>query len=394
MSHKINITVFFIVASSLFLYTSCKKSTVVSGAYTAVPELPAVPYDYMTVSTPDGDLDLKSMFIKTNPFLHEPFLIDPNVGGFKGNESMNNATVALGRVLFYDKRLSINNTVSCASCHKQNMAFSDGKSLSFGFGDKKTGRNSMAIITPLAMNNLFWDSRAASAFDLSLRPVFNHIEMGMESDEMLVKKISSAPFYKSLFTQAYGSPMVNKTNLASAISDFLNSMVTVNSKFDQGQSQNFNNFSAMEKLGRDLFLSTRLNCSSCHAGGTFSAPDGDPGSAYALPTVKGTANVGLDLNYTDNGKGNGKFRIPSLRNIELTAPYMHDGRFETLEEVIEHYNSGIKSHPDLDENLKDKGLPKRMNLTPIEKSAVVAFLKTLTDKKFVSDKRYSNPFKS
>jgi cytochrome c peroxidase len=395
MNRKISITVFFITACSLFIYTSCKKSTVVSGDYTAVPELPAIPFDYMTVNTPDGDFDLKSMFVANQFFRQDPMLIDPNFSAkFKGNESMSNATVALGRVLFYDKRLSINNTVACASCHKQNMAFSDGKSVSFGFGDKKTGRNSMAIITPLAMNSLFWDSRAESAFDLSLRPVFNHIEMGMETDEMLVNKISNTDFYKALFTKAYGSPVVNKTNLASAISDFLNSMVTMNSKFDQGVSQNFNNYTAMEKLGKDLFFSKQLNCISCHAGNTFSAPDGDPGSAYSLPSVKGTANIGLDLNYTDNGKGNGKFRIPSLRNIELTAPYMHDGRFSTLEDVVEHYNSGIKSHPDLDGNLKDKGLPKRMNLTPIEKSAVVAFLKTLTDKKFISDKRYSNPFKS
>lgn len=394
MKNKLGFSALFFVACALVIYTSCKKVTVQVSNTGGTPELPATPYEYMQVSTPEGTLDLKTMFMRFNS---GGVFIDPIVSfpptGFKGNENMSNASVALGRVLFYDKRLSINNTVACASCHKQSMAFSDGKALSFGFGDKKTSRNSMAIITPLSMNSLFWDSRAESALDLSLRPVFNHVEMGMESDAMLVKKIQSEKFYNKLFTDAYGSPVVNRDNIASAISDFLNSMVTRNSKFDQGSVNGFANFTAMEKLGKDLFFSSRLNCTSCHAGKEFSAPD-NPGDAYSAPSVKGTANIGLDFNYTDNGKGNGKFRIPSLRNIELTGPYMHDGRFATLEEVLEHYSSGIKSHPDLDANLKLNGMPRRMNLTPTEKAAVVAFLKTLTDKSFVTDVRYSNPFKS
>jgi cytochrome c peroxidase len=393
MNKRISILPLFIFAVLALVYTSCRKVEVAKNYYTATPQLPSTPYDYMTVSTPTGDLDIRFMFLKdgfTNP---GPF-VDPR-GSFKGNDDMSNATAALGRVLFYDKRLSINNTVACASCHNQNMAFSDGQSFSAGFGNKRTGRNSMAIINPLAMNSLFWDSRADNALDLSLRPVFNHIEMGMETDAILVQKIGNEAFYKDLFYKAYGTETPTRDKIARAISDFLNSMVTTNSKFDMGKTNNFADFTAMEKLGKDLFFSSRLNCTSCHAGQNFSAPD-NPGSgdAYSSPTVKGTANIGLDVNYADNGKGNGKFRIPSLRNIGLTAPYMHDGRFATLADVIEHYNSGIQAHPDLDANLKEKGLPKRMNLTPIEKLAVIAFLNTLTDHKFVSDPKYSNPFKN
>jgi len=395
MNRKISLFSLFMLATGTLFYTACKKIEVVKNIYNAVPVLPAAAFDYMTFTTPEGTFDIKTSFMKQSGdlFFNGGFIADPKLGEFKGNEDMSNETVTLGRVLFYDKRLSINNTVACGSCHHQSQAFSDGLAFSAGFGDKKTGRNSMAIITPLSMNSLFWDSRANSALDLSLRPVFNHIEMGMESDAMLMQKIGQLPFYKSLFNAAYGSQNVSRELISKAVSDFLNSMVTLNSKFDQGEKNGFSNYTAMEKLGKDLFFSSRLNCASCHAGKTFSAPD-QPGGAYSQPTVKGTANIGLDVSYADNGKGNGKFRIPSLRNIGLTAPYMHDGRFATLEEVVDHYNSGIKSHPNLDENLKEKGLPRRMNLSPIEKSAVVAFLRTLTDDAFISDKKYSNPFKS
>jgi cytochrome c peroxidase len=168
-------------------------------------------------------------------------------------------------------------------------------------------------------------------------------------------------------------------------------MITMNSKTDQVDN-GLATYSVMEKMGRDIFFSERASCFKCHSGTNFSAPD-DPGGAYGSPTVAGTANVGLDKTYADNGKGNGKFRIPSLRNIELSAPYMHDGRFGSLEQVIEHYSHGIQAHPHLDANLKDaNGQPKRMNFNAEEKDALIAFLRTLTDVSFISNPKYSDPF--
>ncbi|MBS3915078.1 MAG: cytochrome-c peroxidase [Bacteroidetes bacterium] len=385
MTNKLGGVSIFLFAAIAIGYTSCKKFQLTEVADQGTPVLPATPLEYMKVQTPDGEVDLRTLSNNFNVFSGTFFNSNPGLDG------LSNHSITLGRVLFYDKKLSINNTIACASCHEQNKAFSDGKAASGGFGDKFTGRNSMSIINPITQNNLFWDSRASSAFDLSLRPVFNHIEMGMESDEMLLKKINNASYYASLFQNAFGSNKITKEKISQAISHFLNSLVTLNSKFDIASGNNFEDFTPMEKAGKDLFFSGRLNCTACHAGRNFSAGE-IPGSGYSSPIIKGTANIGLDLNYKDNGKENGKFRIPGLRNIELTAPYMHDGRFATLEDVIEHYNSGVKNHPNLDDNLRKDGLPKRLNLTQLEKEAVVAFLKTLTDKSYTSDTKYSNPF--
>jgi cytochrome c peroxidase len=309
----------------------------------------------------------------------------------EASSTFSNASATLGRVLFYDKRMSLNNTVSCGSCHHQAVGFSDRMPVSVGFGGKTTKRNSMSINNPVQFNNLFWDSRAQSTMDLSLRPVFDHIEMGMESDEMLEKKLAATDFYGPLFEKAFGSPEVTRRKVSLAITHFLSSMVSMNAKkdlVDAGKAK----FSMMEQMGHDLFFSERTGCFKCHSGNNFSAPD-DPGGSYGAPTVAGTANIGLDKSYADNGKGNGKFRIPSLRNIELSAPYMHDGRFNTLDAVVDHYSHGVQAHPHLDANMKDKnGQPKKMNFTQEEKDAMVAFLRTLSDPLFTKDPKYSDPF--
>ena len=154
-------------------------------------------------------------------------------------------------------------------------------------------------------------------------------------------------------------------------------------------------------MGMELFNSDKAKCSSCHGGGNMSALDGpnDPygggGSFTAVQDLRGATNIGLDIVYKDNGLGNGKFKIPSLRNIELTGPYMHDGRFKTLEEVVNHYTNGIKPHQHLDVKFTDgKGNVKPLNLNSIEKKAIIAFLKTLTDQEMTKDPKWSNPFRS
>lgn len=155
----------------------------------------------------------------------------------------------------------------------------------------------------------------------------------------------------------------------------------------------FSNYNALEQMGKDLFFSDRARCSRCHTGENLSAPE-DPGSGYSAPTVAGTANIGLNRIYVDNGKSDGKFRIPSLRNVEITGPYMHDGRFTSLDQVVDHYSRGIQPHPHLDKNLMVTGgtAPVRLNFSQEEKDALVAFLRTLTDVTFLTDKKFSDPF--
>lgn len=375
---------------------ACEGDNVIGGSALKTPNLAnASSFNYETVTLLNGtSLSVKDMimgrtFKFTNGFPSTTGNVDTDMQ--EAAMTFSNASAQLGRVLFYDKRMSLNNTVSCGSCHHQSLGFSDRMPVSVGFGGKVTRRNSMSINNPVSFNNLFWDSRAQSPMDLSLRPVFDHIEMGMESDEMLEKKLAATDFYGPLFKEAFGTTEITRRKVSLAITHFVTSMVSMHSKNDK-VSEGMAQFTAMEKMGHDLFFSERASCFKCHNGSNFSAPD-DPGGAYGAPTVAGTANIGLDKSYADNGKGNGKFRIPSLRNIELSAPYMHDGRFTTLEAVVDHYSRGIQAHPHLDANLKDgNGQPKKMNFTAEEKDALVAFLRTLTDVSFISNPKYSDPF--
>ncbi len=358
----------------------------------AAPDLPGEFYNYSDVEMPPqmaGGFFNGGMVIDNNMLIN---FVDVPVGNTFEMSNITDAGATLGRVLFYDRQLSINNAVACGSCHRQEFAFADGQTGSPGFGGKMTPRNSMAIVNVALNNNLFWDSRLASLREMVIQPVQNHIEMGMESMDVLSSKLAKSDFYPPLFEAAFGSPEVNEDRIASALTQFLSAMITANSKFDHGQENGFVNFSELEKMGKALFFSERAMCSSCHSGANFSAPDG-PGDPYGTPTLKGTANIGLDLVYKDNGKGEGQFKIPSLRNIALTAPYMHDGRFNTLEEVVEHYNSGIQAHRNLDPKfIGPDGNPKRLELNALEKSALVAFLKTLTDEELLRDIRFSDPF--
>lgn len=311
----------------------------------------------------------------------------PNTQG----QTVTNHGATLGRVLFYDPQLSINNSVACASCHHQSMGFADNNAGSTGFGGKKTPRNSMSITNVGFNNNLFWDSRVQGVKNLVMQPIQNHIEMGMESPSVLQEKLASIEYYPALFEKAFGDSYISTDRIADAMTQFMCSMVSCNSKFDEAQEADFSTFSPLERMGKDLFMG-KAKCGQCHSGANFSAPDGFFGG-YGGPTIKGTANIGLDVNYADNGMGEGKFKIPTLRNIALTAPYMHDGRFNTLEQVVEHYNKGIKNHNKLDEKLREDGLPQNLDLSSVEKQALVAFLHTLTDKYVTQDPKFSNPFK-
>jgi cytochrome c peroxidase len=330
--------------------------------------------------------------------------------------SGDNNLPTLGRVLFYDRQLSINNSVSCSSCHKQALAFADNTALSKGFDNRLTTRNSMPIqniggffFTGNGFDNfadsltfidggfffgsqtLFWDGRENNLNTMVLRPIINHVEMGIDDLDKLAAKLQNVPYYKDLFLKAFGTEEVSTDRISAALSSFIMSISAQNTKLDKvarGEAQ----FTALENKGQQLFVDT-YECNACHQVGN---PHG-----YVLA---GTfANIGLDPAYDDNGvehvTGNsrdaGKFKIPSLRNVLLTGPYMHDGRFGTLEEVFEHYSSGIEDHPNLDFRLRDRsGSPLALNISSQDKQAIVAFLGTLTDYDMLADPKFSNPFKT
>jgi len=355
-----------------------------------VPNLPSETYDYMS-----GQDNLVELRLPEPEILQG--LVESPLGVFNINSASprvktavsSDESATLGRVLFYDPSLSKNNTISCASCHQQSKAFSDGSVASIGFGGKETSRNSMAFPNLAFNNNFFWDSRQHDLGTLISEPITNHIEMGMEDVGALIEKLSNKAFYPELFNEAYGSPEITHDNLGLALTDFLASITSTDATFDRAIENDFEDYTELQKLGMGLFFSSKTQCSSCHAGVNFAADD-DNGSEYQL--TSGTANIGLDVEYEDNGRFAGQFKIPSLRNISLTAPYMHDGRFETLRAVLDHYNGQVQPHANLDDKLLANGIPQRLNLSSIELDALEAFLNTLTDVELLNDPKYSNPF--
>lgn len=292
--------------------------------------------------------------------------------------------IALGRRLFYEKMLSNDRSMSCASCHKQENAFDDPRPFSEGTNGAFGDRNAMAIVNAAWEKHLFWDGRRSSLEAQAHDPLTNPIEMANNWPEA-VARLQSSPTYPDLFFKAFGTKTVDSNLAMKAIAQFERTLVSFNSKFDkyyyQGDSTVFNQ---SEKNGLALFTGKGL-CNNCHLMNT-------------LLTDRDLKNNGLDENpadvglmkFTGNTNDKGKFKVPSLRNIEVTAPYMHDSRFATLEDVVNFYSSGIKqSSPNIDEHMPDFG--SGLNLTAQEKADLVAFLKTLTDQSFLADAKFSDP---
>jgi cytochrome c peroxidase len=337
-----------------------------------------------------------SPFNYAAPTLPANFSILPIVGqdNMPATNITTDAGATLGRVLFYDKRLSTNQTVSCASCHRQQNGFSDPRQFSVGFAGGLTDRNSMGLSNArwYQRAHFFWDERANTLEEQVLQPIQNAVEMGM-SLPALTNRLAAEPFYTNLFTATFGTPEITTERISKALAQFVRSIVSVRSKYDIGVTNNFANFTPQENLGRQIFLGQIGNatCAACHGTDNFV-----PG-----PNIN---NNGLEFPFTDLGLGgvtgnpqdNGKFKAPSLRNIALTGPYMHDGRFATLEQVVEFYNSGVVDNPNLSPPLRNPPGqppgPRRLNLTPEQKAALVAFMRTLTDPTLATDPKYSDPF--
>lgn len=312
----------------------------------------------------------------------------------------------LGRVLFYDKALSSTGEVSCASCHKQELAFADDKALSIGVNGLRSERNSLALGSVVSFaayygNDFFgtfgvpfmWDNRFGTARDQARAAFTSTNEMGMTMPQV-IQTLRDKPHYAPLFRRAFGTTEVNEERVLSAVAEFIDGLSTYNTKYDQAAVKvanatidvNFSDFTAAENRGKSIYLS---NCASCHS------------AVFGRPLIN-SANNGLAMTYADEGVGSFtqrnedkfQFKVPTLRNIALTAPYMHDGRFQTIEEVVDFYSEGIADHPRLDVRLrKSDGQPNRLHLSAEDKAALVAFLHTLTDADYLTMERYSDPFK-
>ncbi|SEL49247.1 cytochrome c peroxidase [Aquimarina amphilecti] len=325
------------------------------------------------------------------------------------------AGATLGRVLFYDEKLSANSTVSCASCHKAEHGFSDPDILSKGFEGGLTRRHSMGIVNARFYDGgkFFWDERAATLEEQVLMPFQDEVEMGLTLQELTTIVIGQT-YYPQLFEDAFGDQTITSDRISRALAQFIRSLVSTTSKYDQARSDvdspivDFPSFTDQENAGKRLFYMPRpltnglnANCVACHVSEAFVAPIPTitpiPNGITTFATTNGldaTSTTDLGVNETTGNPNDvGKFKVPSLRNIAIRPPYMHDGRFATLEEVIEHYSSGIQNHQSLISPLvNSEGEVGQFNFTEEEKEALVAFLNTLTDNQMLTDEKYSNPF--
>jgi cytochrome c peroxidase len=369
--------------------------------------LPREPYDYAAVAAPAG-----------MPGLSLPARYDPAL------RQKTNARATLGRVLFYDPLLSRNGTRSCGSCHQQRFAFADGRAHSVGFAGARTPRNAMAIANLYEhQGGFFWDARARTLEEMVLLPIQNPIEMGLDLDT-LVDRVIAAADYVPLFAAAFGDPGVNPPRIACALATFVRAITSHGSRYDRELAaahddvdRDFAGFTAAENRGKRLFFGTDEHrgdsCASCHVSfGGCCWSILEPGS---LDSGACSSN-GIDAGHrqADAGRGavtgdpldRGLFRAPSLRNIELTGPYMHDGRFARLEDVVDFYATRfaprrherfgpVPTPPPAASSTyrRTTDPPDQFAFSTSERADLVAFLKTLTDWPLVRDPRFGDPFR-
>lgn len=354
--------------------------------------LPAIPFDYTGIPLPNHFL------VNALPGPAQTAAIDND--NTPPTNPVTNAGATLGRVLFYDRSLSFSGTVSCASCHVQSRGFDDPRVLSVGFEGGLTRRHSMGLTNARfsERGRFFWDERAATLEQQVVQPFFDATEMGL-TPATLIDRVEDAPYYAPLFADAFGDSAVTLERISLSLAQFVRSLVSANSRYDQGRAQvadplqPFPNFTPLENQGKAMFLGAPpqggVGCIACHTTEAFINGPGGP------------TNNGLGLDQDDLGAFEtfgtpqtvATFKTPSLRNVGVRAPFMHDGRFSTLLQVVEHYNSGVQASPNLRPPLVDpNGNPVRLNLTQQQKDALVAFMRTLTDASFLNSAMFSNPF--
>lgn len=351
----------------------------------------------------------------TSSVLFDEPLLASNPPNFE--KSSNDNLAQLGRVLFYDRKLSLDNTISCGSCHLQEKAFADDGKFSTGINGQKSTRNAPTVFPK--EGQMFWDGRGSNLDEMVLMPITNPMEMNFTDLTKLCEKLSNTNYYPKLFGKAFGDERITTDKVRSALKEFVKNFSFTKNKFAAANSSG-SIFSAEEKTGKNLFFG-KAKCSECHH------IEATKSNGYGVTNE--AHNIGLDYEYADKGVGDitkdrskdGQYFNPVLLNIEMTAPYMHDGRFQTLEEVIEHYDSKVVDNPNLDWRLLDysdfgslrdalNSLDRNRNgqidrdeskqrgaqnlhLTDYEKSSLVAFLRTLSDLSCITDSKFSDPFK-
>jgi len=361
---------------------------------TAALDLPETPYAYASVQLP---AHFQTPFVQA-------------MDNTPAENPITDEGATLGRVLFYDTTLSRSSTIACASCHDQGHGFSDPAQRSTGFEGGLTRRHAMPITDArfYRPGAFFWDERAATLEEQVLMPIQNEVEMGLTLDE-LVSRVAAAPYASHLFEQAFGDPTVTSERIARALAQFCRSVVSYRSRYDAGVIATgdvtlpFPDFTAEENRGKEVFLAPPPGaaCAGCHL---FNGPPGPrppPNQAVFFIDIPTSNGLDATTDVADLGVGEitgapedqGRFKSPSLRNIAVTGPYMHDARFATLEEVVQHYRTGVEDHPNLDPRLRiPGGAPRLATLTDADVAALVAFLRTLTDEALLADPWFSDPF--
>jgi cytochrome c peroxidase len=389
----------FLFTAFLVALNACSKSDSTND-YISVDPYPNV------TATFSGKIDLNNLDNYENQTV-PAYIKKDNTNG----NPITNKGATLGRVLFYDKSLSSNNTISCSSCHKQANAFGDDAIASIGINGTTT-RHSMRLVNSrfAIENKFFWDERASSLENQTTQPIQNHIEMGFSGANgdagisTLITKLQNIEYYKELFKFTYGSEEITETKIQLALAQFIRSIQSFDSKYDAGRAltsndiDNFSNFTAQENQGKNLFLtlpvfdatgnrtSGGVGCVACHAAPEF---DIDPNTKNngIIGVLNGT---GIDISNT---------RAPSLRNLvkpngESNGPMMHTGNLATLQNVIGHYGA-INLAPgntNLDKRLTPNGFGQQLHFNATEINSLIAFMKTLTGNAVYTDPKWSTPF--
>jgi cytochrome c peroxidase len=386
----------------LVIHSSCSKSEVT--APVAITPLDAFTNTKATFGT---NIDFANPLNYANQSIPGYITLDNT-----GNNPITNTKATLGRILFYDKSLSVNNTISCASCHKQNFAFSDTAVLSTGVFGGITDRHSMRLINARFANEskFFWNERAASLEIQTTMPIQDHAEMGFSGLSgrgnliTLLNKLSNINYYKEDFKAVYGDTLVTEARLQECLSQFIRSIQSFDSKYDAGRSQvnndrnPFPNFTAQENEGKNLFITAPvfdgsgnriaggIGCNACHKAPEF---DIDPNTRNN-GVVGFPGGTTIEINNT---------RAPSLRDLvkadgSLNSKMMHTGRFISIEAVLAHYNNipNLPGNNNIDGRLRQDGVGNKLNMTNTEIAQVVAFMKTLGGNNVYTDKKWSNPF--
>jgi cytochrome c peroxidase len=382
---------------SVFLFSQCKKEP--------EKEIPVI--DYEVISKVFGtNINLNALDNYARQTV--PNYIQKN----NFNMNLSDAKAMLGRVLFYDNKLSIDSSVSCATCHQQQFAFSDTSSPSKGVKNGLTGRQSMRLVNVryAVESKFFWDERAASLEQQTTQPIKDHAEMGFSGIDgrpefnQLMSNLSNTNYYQELFIFVYGDASINETRIQESLSHFIRSIQSFDSKYDIGRAmvnnnnQNFPNYTPQENMGKNLFntppvfdansnrISGGLGCNGCH-----NAPEFDIDPNTGNNGIVGKLNAtGIDITNT---------RAPTLRDLVNPSgvpntPMMHTGIIKTLQAAIGHYGT-INLAPGnnrLDPRLRPNGIGQKLNLTATEVNAVIAFLKTLSGTALYQDKKWSDPF--